>query len=76
MSIPIETIDKKLIFLFMMFLFIFRLKYLTIQVLMDRLVLRRHYPIAIEIAKYLKLPDLEGTSRILAHWACFKVRFV
>ncbi|KAJ9598585.1 hypothetical protein L9F63_010714 [Diploptera punctata] len=51
-----------------------QLHHLTIQVLLDRLVLRRHYYLAIQIAKYLKLPYNEGSSRILAHWACYKVK--
>ncbi|KAM4626315.1 vacuolar protein sorting-associated protein 16 homolog [Discoglossus pictus] len=49
-------------------------KQLTIQVLLDRLVLRRHYPLAIKICEYLKLSDFQGVSRILAHWACYKVQ--
>ncbi|KAJ4427721.1 hypothetical protein ANN_25373 [Periplaneta americana] len=51
-----------------------QMQHLTIQVLLDRLVLRRHYYLAIQIAKYLKLPYNEGSSRILAHWACYKVK--
>ncbi|PSN30635.1 Vacuolar protein sorting-associated protein 16 [Blattella germanica] len=52
---------------------IIRMHHLTTQVLLDRLVLRRHYYLAIQIAKYLKLPYNEGSSRILAHWACYKL---
>lgn len=51
-----------------------QMQYLTVQILLDRLVLRQHYYLAIQIAKYLKLPYNEGSSRILAHWACYKVR--
>ncbi|MEE6489900.1 hypothetical protein FKM82_015712 [Ascaphus truei] len=47
---------------------------LTIPVLLDRLVLRRLYPLAIKICEYLKLSDFQGVSRILAHWACYKVQ--
>jgi hypothetical protein len=43
-------------------------------VLIDRLVLRKLFPYAIKICEYLKVPDAEGKSRILAHWACYKVR--
>ncbi|KAI0208261.1 hypothetical protein LSAT2_007078 [Lamellibrachia satsuma] len=50
------------------------LEKLTLPVLIDRLVLRRHYCLAIRICDYLKLPDAEGSSRILAHWACYKVQ--
>ncbi|XP_075464963.1 vacuolar protein sorting-associated protein 16 homolog isoform X2 [Ascaphus truei] len=49
-------------------------KQLTIPVLLDRLVLRRLYPLAIKICEYLKLSDFQGVSRILAHWACYKVQ--
>lgn len=37
--------------------------------LLDRLVLRKHYYLAIQIAKYLKLSE----KGILAHWARHKV---
>eukprot|EP00069_Balaena_mysticetus_P012496 bmy_07660T0 len=52
----------------------YRYKQLTIQVLLDRLVLRRLYPLAIQICEYLRLPEVQGVSRILAHWACYKVQ--
>ncbi|XP_015273771.1 PREDICTED: vacuolar protein sorting-associated protein 16 homolog, partial [Gekko japonicus] len=48
-------------------------KQLTIEVLLDRLVLRRLYPIAIKICEYLRLSEFQGISRILAHWACYKL---
>ncbi|NXR06481.1 VPS16 protein, partial [Semnornis frantzii] len=38
-----------------------------------RLVLRRLYPLAIRICEYLRLSEIQGVSRILAHWACYKV---
>ncbi|GAB1286902.1 Vacuolar protein sorting-associated protein 16 homolog [Apodemus speciosus] len=38
------------------------------------LVLRRLYPLAIQICEYLRLPEVQGVSRILAHWACYKAR--
>ncbi|KAJ7327284.1 hypothetical protein JRQ81_017043 [Phrynocephalus forsythii] len=47
---------------------------LTIEVLLDRLVLRRLYPVAIKICEYLRLSEFQGISRILAHWACYKVQ--
>uniref|UniRef100_A0A8C5QED8 Vacuolar protein sorting-associated protein 16 homolog n=1 Tax=Leptobrachium leishanense TaxID=445787 RepID=A0A8C5QED8_9ANUR len=49
-------------------------KQLTVQVLLDRLVLRRLYPLAVKICEYLKLSDFQGVSRVLAHWACYKVQ--
>ncbi|XP_043916624.1 vacuolar protein sorting-associated protein 16 homolog [Protopterus annectens] len=48
-------------------------KKLTISTLIDRLVLRKHYPLAIKICEYMKIPEISGTSRLLAHWACYKV---
>ncbi|PKU46797.1 hypothetical protein llap_2881 [Limosa lapponica baueri] len=51
-----------------------RYKRLTIEVLLDRLVLRRLYPLAIRICEYLRLSEIQGVSRILAHWACYKVQ--
>ncbi|XP_011644142.1 vacuolar protein sorting-associated protein 16 homolog [Pogonomyrmex barbatus] len=47
---------------------------LTSQVLLDRLVVRRHYYLSIQIARHLQLPEIDGESRILAHWACYKVK--
>ncbi|XP_015182776.1 PREDICTED: vacuolar protein sorting-associated protein 16 homolog [Polistes dominula] len=47
---------------------------LTSQVLLDRLVARRHYYLSIQIARHLQLPEIDGESRILAHWACYKVK--
>jgi len=46
------------------------------SVLIDRLVLRKYFYLAIRICQYLKLPDSEGASRILAHWACYKVSVI
>ncbi|NXN14461.1 VPS16 protein, partial [Indicator maculatus] len=40
----------------------------------DQLVLRRLYPLAIRICEYLRLSEIQGVSRILAHWACYKVQ--
>ncbi|XP_074657658.1 vacuolar protein sorting-associated protein 16 homolog [Tubulanus polymorphus] len=47
---------------------------LTMRVLIDRLIYRRQYYLAIKICQYQKIPEREGASRILAHWACFKVQ--
>ncbi|EAT37446.1 AAEL010559-PA [Aedes aegypti] len=38
-------------------------------VILDRLIFRKHYALAIQIAKHLKLPE----SRILEHWAFHKI---
>ena len=50
-----------------------RLEHLTMAVLIDRLVMRKHFYLAIRICQYLKITESEGASRILAHWACYKV---
>uniref|UniRef100_A0A4W5LH68 Vacuolar protein sorting-associated protein 16 homolog n=1 Tax=Hucho hucho TaxID=62062 RepID=A0A4W5LH68_9TELE len=50
-------------------------KQMTVQVLIDRLVYRKLYPLAIEICRYLKTPEYQGVSRVLKHWACCKVRW-
>uniref|UniRef100_A0A3B3R9I6 Vacuolar protein sorting-associated protein 16 homolog n=1 Tax=Paramormyrops kingsleyae TaxID=1676925 RepID=A0A3B3R9I6_9TELE len=49
-------------------------KQMTVQVLIDRLVYRKLYPLAIEICRYLKIPEYQGVSRVLKHWACCKVQ--
>ncbi|XP_018576701.1 vacuolar protein sorting-associated protein 16 homolog isoform X1 [Anoplophora glabripennis] len=43
------------------------------QSLLDRLITRNNYYLALQIAQYLKLPDKEGSSHILVHWAKYKV---
>lgn len=52
----------------------FRVQYLTQKIVLDRLVTRRQHYLAIEIAKYLKMPEKDGSSRILVQWAKYKVR--
>uniref|UniRef100_A0A3Q3IFB9 Vacuolar protein sorting-associated protein 16 homolog n=1 Tax=Monopterus albus TaxID=43700 RepID=A0A3Q3IFB9_MONAL len=47
-------------------------KQMTLQVLIDRLVYRQFYQLAIEICHYLKIPDYQGVSRVLKHWASCK----
>ncbi|XP_066259281.1 vacuolar protein sorting-associated protein 16 homolog isoform X2 [Euwallacea similis] len=41
--------------------------------LLDRLIVRNMYFLALQIAKYLKLPESSGSSYILVHWAKYKV---
>ncbi|XP_063790184.1 vacuolar protein sorting-associated protein 16 homolog isoform X1 [Pseudophryne corroboree] len=53
---------------------IMQYKQLTVPILLDRLVLRRLYPLAVKICEHLKLPEFQGVSRTLAHWACYKVQ--
>ena len=38
-----------------------------------RLIHRRLFPLALEVAQFLQLPPAEGKSRVLAHWAIYKV---
>ncbi|OXU24054.1 hypothetical protein TSAR_010562, partial [Trichomalopsis sarcophagae] len=51
-----------------------QLNMLTHQVMLDRLVARRYYYLGIQIARHLQLSEIDGESRILAHWACYKVK--
>jgi hypothetical protein len=51
-----------------------QLEHLTMPVFIDRLLMRRKYWLAMEICKYLKIPDADGSSRVLAHWACYKIQ--
>ncbi|RWS09868.1 vacuolar protein sorting-associated protein 16-like protein [Dinothrombium tinctorium] len=53
-----------------------QLQYLSIDVVIQKLVLRHHYFIAIKIAKFLKIPEERGVMRILSNWAYYKVRQV
>ena len=48
-------------------------EFLTPKVIIDRLLNRRLYPLAQKVAEILKLPQVEGEFRVLAHWACYKV---
>ncbi|CAG9864088.1 unnamed protein product [Phyllotreta striolata] len=43
------------------------------QDILKRLITRNYYYLALQIAKYLKLPEQEGASYILVHWAKYKV---
>ena len=51
-----------------------QLEHMKISVVIDRLVMRRKYWLAVAICQYLKIPDMEGSSRVLAHWACYKIK--
>jgi len=51
-----------------------QLEHMKISVVIDRLVMRRTYWLAVSICQYLKIPDIEGSSRVLAHWACYKIK--
>lgn len=51
-----------------------QLQRLTIPVLIDRLIARRFFFLAVKICNYMKIPKADGVSRVLAHWACYKVQ--
>ncbi|CAG2168046.1 unnamed protein product [Oppiella nova] len=51
-----------------------QLEVLTMEVLIDRLILRRKFCLAIRIAEYLKMSDESGAARVLGNWAFLKVR--
>ena len=44
---------------------------LSAEVVIDRLLQRRLFPLASKLCDFLQMPS--GPSRVLAHWACFKV---
>lgn len=46
---------------------------LTPNVIINRLITRRHFALAIEICKYLNMSDEEGIIKILSNWALYKV---
>nr|CAG4638259.1 EOG090X01BU [Cyclestheria hislopi] len=47
---------------------------MTRPVLLNRLILRRQYSLAIQICRHLNLPDADGTNRIITQWACYKIK--
>nr|CAG4649104.1 EOG090X01BU [Scapholeberis mucronata]SVE93461.1 EOG090X01BU [Scapholeberis mucronata] len=42
--------------------------------LLNRLILRRQYSIAIQICQYLNMSESDGIPRILTEWACYKIK--
>lgn len=51
-----------------------QLEFLSAGTVIDRLIARRQFAIAYNICKYLRIPENQGSSRVLAHWACYKVQ--
>lgn len=51
-----------------------QLECLGISKIIDRLVHRRHYYLAIKLAKYLKIKEEQGVARILRNWAFHKIK--
>jgi hypothetical protein len=46
---------------------------LTSPVIINRLISRRHFALAIEISKYLNMNNEDGIIKILSNWALYKV---
>lgn len=46
---------------------------LSPPVIINRLVARRHFALAIEICKYLNMSEEDGIIKVLSNWALFKV---
>lgn len=51
----------------------FRLQKISVQTLLDKLVGQRHYYLALQAASFIRMSSDLGSSRILTHWAKFKV---
>lgn len=47
---------------------------LSPPVMINRLIMRRHFALAIEICKYLNMTDEDGIIKILSNWALYKVQ--
>nr|CAG4643026.1 EOG090X01BU [Ilyocryptus agilis] len=47
---------------------------LGIKGLLDRLIQRRQYNLAIQICRHLNMPEAEGVPRIMTDWACYKIK--
>lgn len=47
---------------------------LELATVIDRLIARRQFCLAFHVCKYLHIPENQGSSRVLAHWACYKVQ--
>ena len=42
--------------------------------LLDKLILRRQYGLAIKICRYLNLSEADGVPRIMTDWACYRIK--
>nr|CAG4641471.1 EOG090X01BU [Eurycercus lamellatus] len=42
--------------------------------LLNRLILRRQYSLAIQICHYLNMSEADGVPRIMTNWACYKIK--
>lgn len=53
--------------------YIFRLQKISVQTLLSKLVGQRHYYLALQASSFICVSSNIGSSRILTHWAKFKV---
>lgn len=53
-----------------------QLEQIGIDKLIDMLILRRYYYLALQMSKYLRLSNADGSARILSHWAYYKVSYI
>ncbi|CAG0897226.1 unnamed protein product [Cyprideis torosa] len=44
------------------------------RTVLDRLVARKMYLLALKMAEFLRMPEKDGAHRVLVHWACAKVK--
>ena len=48
-------------------------KSLGVDVIIDRMILRNLWPLAVSMCDHLQIPESEGASRVKKHWACWKI---
>ncbi|KAK2721626.1 hypothetical protein QYM36_003806 [Artemia franciscana] len=53
-----------------------QVNYSSIAVLLERLVSRRQFQLALEAAKFMELSKTDVISQILTHWVCYKMKEV
>ncbi|XP_050423280.1 vacuolar protein sorting-associated protein 16 homolog isoform X2 [Adelges cooleyi] len=51
-----------------------QLQQISVQTLLDKLVGQRHYYLALQACSFIRMSSKLGSSRILTHWAKFKVK--
>lgn len=51
-----------------------QLEHLGTAGLLNRLMLRRQYGLAIQICRHMNMPEAEGINRVMTHWACYKIK--
>ena len=48
-------------------------KALSVESVVNRLILRSLWPLAVSMCEHLQIPESEGASRVKKHWACWKI---